>query len=127
MSRARRLSEIAKSNEPAFTGNYWWLADPSAKTEPTAPEAPVAPVEPPEKELVPAGPAHVTASVNGHRPEPQTPSPSPVAPLPVAAAPAPEPASAEPAQPATQLASRLGTLKDKLQWLGRKSRSASQD
>ena len=33
MSRARRLSEIAKSNEPAFSGNQWWLADPSAKSE----------------------------------------------------------------------------------------------
>lgn len=35
MSRARRISEIAKANQPVFdsSGNQWWLADPSAKKE----------------------------------------------------------------------------------------------
>jgi len=41
MSRARRLSEIAKANQPVFdsSGNQWWLADPSAKKEQPAPQS----------------------------------------------------------------------------------------
>lgn len=37
MSRASRLAEIAKANQPAFSsesGNHWWLADASPKPEP---------------------------------------------------------------------------------------------
>jgi hypothetical protein len=37
MSRARRLSEIAKANQPVFdstNGTQWWLADPTPKSDP---------------------------------------------------------------------------------------------
>jgi hypothetical protein len=49
MSRARRLLEIAKANEPAFSskdGAQWWLADSPVKVEPGAPAEPSASADP---------------------------------------------------------------------------------
>ena len=54
MSRARRLAEIAKANEPVFSGSHWWLADTSSKQETPSPDpAPTAAVEADEHSTVP--------------------------------------------------------------------------
>lgn len=67
MSRARRLAEIAKANQPAFTsesGDHWWLADPSVKPEP-------APLPPHIEEPAPVAAVSAVA-LNGTAPAPQT-------------------------------------------------------
>jgi hypothetical protein len=67
MSRARRLSEIAKANQPVFestNGSHWWLADPSAKSDPQ-PSAPVVPHEQEPVAVSPMGIAVHSATTNG--------------------------------------------------------------
>ena len=39
-ARERKIAEIAKANEPVFSGDPWWLADGTPKKEPPKPEAP---------------------------------------------------------------------------------------
>ena len=78
MSRARRLSEIAKANQPVFSstnGTQWWLADPSSKTEPD----PAPPSKIPDPE--PAAVAHAAVAVQDAQLEgvpAQSPIPAPV-------------------------------------------------
>jgi hypothetical protein len=48
MLRARRLKQIAESNQPAFTstnGDHWWLADVPTRVEPVASVPSAKPVE----------------------------------------------------------------------------------
>lgn len=66
MSRARRLSEIAKANQPVFSstnGTQWWLADPSSKPEPE----PAPPPGTPEPQ--PAAVAHAVVALQDLQPE----------------------------------------------------------
>ncbi len=67
MSRARRLAEIAKANQPAFSSESamdWWLADAAPKPEPpppdlaksVPPQAAAPPPEPPQAFAPPAEP-----------------------------------------------------------------------
>jgi len=151
MSRARRLAEIAKANEPVFSGPHWWLADPSAKPEPAPPAALPEPVPAPEPvRAAAAAPAAGTqlTIIEVHAPEalenaPQVASVSPVA-APLAsgalasasaAVPAPlQPANGskpetgpEPERNPAELAKRLGGLREKFLWLGRKSRGVHTD
>lgn len=126
MSRARRLSEIAKSNEPAFNGTYWWLADPSTNPQPGQPSASAAPAE----ELVPV--AVSNASVNGKHAEPKPASSLQASPSHAngAAASASTPTAhptADTSNSSGHLTSRLAGLKEKFLWLGRKSRSVPQE
>jgi hypothetical protein len=120
MSRASRLSEIAKSNEPAFNGTYWWLADAAANPQPAQAADPASPAE----ELVPVAAGHASAVMNSQHSEPRPASKPQAAPLPAATAAALEPA-AEPAH-TSGLGSRLGGLREKFLWLGRRSRSVPQ-
>jgi hypothetical protein len=124
MSRASRLSEIAKSNEPAFNGTYWWLADPASNTQP----AKVADPESHAEELVPVAATHASAQTNGQFAEPRLVNRPQAAQLPVSMATAQLPAPvAESAQTSNGLGSRLGGLREKFLWLGRRSRSVPQE
>jgi len=116
MSRARRLAEIAKSNQPAFNGTYWWLADPSGAHLPQ-PE--------PHEELVPAAAGHAAASAIANPSESACADAhaAPVPPVSAAATVAAPPRSQDNPS-ASGLPSKLSNLKEKFQWLGRRSRSA---
>jgi hypothetical protein len=149
MSRARRLSEIAKANQPVFSstnGTQWWLADPSSKSDPQ----PALPMEEPEPQPVAARHAAValqdsktespavqssteavvlfeppelkTASIHFPPPELQTPSNH----FPQAEPQGPSngaiPTESEPAP--RDLATRLGSLRDRFLSLGRRNRGA---
>jgi hypothetical protein len=123
MSRARRLSEIAKANQPVFdsTGNQWWLADPSAKKEQQAipqPDSPAAPEPEPEPIAVAAS---VVASQNGN---PQIFSANAAAPTSFAPQAVRVQAKAEESSDPTSrdLPSRLSGFKERFLWLGRKHR-----
>jgi hypothetical protein len=122
MSRARRLSEIAKANEPVFdsTGNQWWLADPSAKKEQQTSSQPDSPAVPePEPVAVAAsavamqiGNPHIS-SANGAVP----PAPAAVQTVCVQAK------AEENLDPISRdLPSRLSGFKERFLWLGRKHR-----
>jgi hypothetical protein len=66
MSRARRLSEIAKANQPVFSstnGTQWWLADPSPKNDPD----PAPPSDVPEPQ--PATARQVAVALQESKPE----------------------------------------------------------
>jgi hypothetical protein len=121
MSRARRLSEIAKANQPVFdsTGNQWWLADASAKKEQQTVPQPDSP-EVPEPEPV-AVAASAVASQNGN---PHISSAHGAVPAPVAAQPVRIQAAAEetPDPISPDLPSRLSGFKERFLWLGRKNR-----
>lgn len=129
MSRAqKRLAEIAKANEPAFSGPQWWLADPSVKSDPP----PSAPVQQPA-----SAPSHAAPA-----PEPvrvaespltiiEAPAPKTVDSAPVAVAEAVTLAASAPqAQPeagAGELVTRMSGLKERFLWLGRRSRTLRQE
>ena len=152
MSRARKLSEIAKANQTVFSstnGTQWWLADPSAKNDPE----PAPPSEHPEPQPAVARQAIVAVQ----EPEAESPIVQSSAPVPVLSqvpevetptdffappeteAPSdyfapPElqepsngasPAESEPV--ARDFASRLSSLKDRFLWLGRKNRTAEME
>jgi hypothetical protein len=123
MSRARRLAEIAKANEPAFSGSHWWLADPSARSENESASnssngarnghVPVAVADGDARVAVATETAVLTseaADSAAHTVEAQAPS---------------KPAETEPEPTRPALATRLSSLKEKFLWLGRKSRSTS--
>lgn len=123
MSRARRLSEIAKANQPVFdaTGNQWWLADASAKKEePATPQPDSSGIPEPEPEPVAVASSAValqnailhSSSANG------------VATLPLLSPVARAQATVEEAPDGTprDLPSRLSGLKERFLWLGRKNR-----
>ncbi len=130
MSRSRRLSEIAKANQPVFgsaNGTQWWLADPSSKGDPE-PAPPSNDLEPQPAAIgqtavamqdsnaeIPVAPPSAPAPILLQQPEPQTPSNGSVAAQPVGAV------ASEPASP--DLPSRLSSLKDRFLSLGRKSRT----
>ncbi len=132
MSRARRLSEIAKANQPVFSstnGSHWWLADPSPKGDPESappskdPEPQPAPVGQiavalqDSKSENPAVPLPAQATILLQQPEPVPHQAEPQAPSNGAVSAQPEPASRD-------LASRLSSLKDRFLWLGRRNRTA---
>jgi len=53
-SRTRKLAEIAKANEPVFSGDPWWLSDASVKkeVEPATQPAAAGPIPEPEPAAV---------------------------------------------------------------------------
>jgi hypothetical protein len=122
MSRARRLSEIAKANEPVFdaTGNQWWLADPSAqKDQPTPPQLDSSGFPEPEPVAVASSAiALPIASLHGSSAmsAPAVPLASPVGARTQATI------EVDPDQTPRDLPSRLSGLKEKFLWLGRKNR-----
>jgi hypothetical protein len=121
MSRARRLSEIAKANEPVFdsTGNQWWLADPSAKKEQPTVSQPESPAVPEPEPVAVAASAVALQSGNSH-----ISSSNGAAPAPVAAQAMRVQARAEeiPDPTTPDLPSRLSGFKERFLWLGRKNR-----
>ena len=133
MSRARRLAEIAKANQPAFNsdnGTQWWLADPSAKKDPSQPD----PMAPPEAEAKPAAeePARVTvrttAGQNGRVTDPRMTQPQPARNTVRVSTNHQEqlreaPAEQNPRTTGPQLASRFAGLKERFRALGRKGKS----
>lgn len=116
MSRARRLAEIAKANEPAFTGAHWWLADPSAKPDPVQ-QAPAS---------EPSGKPAELVGVAVHAAETAPVRSAEVASFSIQASHSdPEPVSAtEPVQNPPILASKMTGLREKFLWLGRRNRGA---
>jgi hypothetical protein len=123
MSRARRLSEIAKANEPVFdsTGNQWWLADASAKKEQQTIPQPDSPAVPEPEPVAVAASASGVALQNGN---PHISSANGAAPAPVAAQAMRVQARAEeiPDPTTPDLPSRLSGFKERFLWLGRKNR-----
>src|SRR5580658_103661 len=103
MSRARRLAEIAKANQPAFSSESamdWWLADAAPKPAPPPPDLPksvppqaVAP--PPEPPQAFAPPAEPLQAVEPPQEPPQAFAP-PAEPLQAVELPAEPPAAFEP-------------------------------
>ena len=125
MSRARRLSEIAKANQPVFdsSGDQWWLADPSAKKEQqTAPQSLSSGTPEPEPEPV-AVASLAIASQNGNPHISSSNGPAP-APTPVASHAVHVQATVEESlDPAPRdLPSRLSGLRGRFLSLRRKSR-----
>jgi hypothetical protein len=125
MSRARRLAEIAKANQPAFSGTQWWLADPSTGPDPAQPEARAGSAASPQPERV-AVAANAAVAQLSLVAAPAASSQEPASSAVHAAAPliASEAATEdEPERNHSDLATRLIGLKEKFLWLGRKSRS----
>jgi hypothetical protein len=104
MSRASRLAEIAKANEPAFTGAHWWLADPSAKPDPVQQAAPSVPSGTPAAELVSVAVHNVEAQVS------------------IAEA---APVRAVEVENPPILASKMTGFRERFLWLGRRSRGVA--
>jgi hypothetical protein len=123
MSRASRLAEIAKANEPVFSGSHWWLADPSAKAaEPPAPASPAEVVEPEENAAVPLFAA--SHASNGKKAVVAI-SEQKIAQAGVEADSVPmveEPERIISEHTTEDLPSRLSGLREKFLWLGRRNR-----
>jgi hypothetical protein len=126
MSRASRLAEIAKANQPAFSGAHWWLADPSVHHDPGPAKASLDPAAAatPDRVAVEVTDAvaqlsAVGASASGS----QNASLRPVATTHLLST-SEAALKQEPEQSESHLATRLGGLKGKFLWLGRKSRAA---
>jgi hypothetical protein len=133
MSRARRLSEIAKSNAPIFSGAQWWLAD--AAEKPASGE----PAQPSKEEPSAEAPATMAAQITSPEPAMEqaevlveaVAARAPEAPAYAASAVAMEVSSevavAREREPeSTDFASRMSSLREKFLWLGRRSRSVHQ-
>jgi hypothetical protein len=129
MSRASRLAEIAKANQPAFSGTHWWLADPAAgdDSEPaSAASVPAAAAVSDRLAVTVAGAVAKLSAISAPSVSSQrTPS------RPVLSGQLQNVSQAvvkdESEQNQGHLGSRLSGLKEKFLWLGRKSRAVHQD
>ena len=122
MSRARRLAEIQKANQPAFSGTQWWLAEPAPKASaaeagsPSA-EATTSVLDSQEPVLAAVGAASHQAVAVAEQ------IPAAALRTVVPAAPVQEPEAVRDTERATDLPSRVSSLKERFLWLGRKHRS----
>jgi hypothetical protein len=123
MSRASRLAEIAKANEPVFSGSHWWLADPSAK--PAEPQAPASPAEASEPEEKAAVPLFASSLASNGKSAVVAMSEQRIAQASVEADSVPmveEPERIISERSSEDLPSRLSGLREKFLWLGRRNR-----